>query len=77
MPISTPGFINYELQLLNQNWELLQHYCKITDTLALARRLTFGQKNSLDALCKRYSIDNSHRDVLGHCWMHNCWLKSI
>lgn len=59
------GFINYELQLLNQDWQQLQHYCKITDTLALARRLHPGQKNSLDALCKRYGIDNSHRDVHG------------
>lgn len=39
--------------------------CSILDTLALARQLHPGQRNSLDALCKRYSIDNSHRDLHG------------
>ena len=35
------------------------------DTLALARQMHPGQRNSLDALCKRYSVDNSHRDYHG------------
>jgi DNA polymerase-3 subunit epsilon len=39
--------------------------CRITDTLALARQLHPGQRNSLDALCKRYGIDNSHRELHG------------
>ena len=39
--------------------------CGVLDTLALARQLHPGQKNSLDALCKRYSVDNSHRDLHG------------
>ena len=39
--------------------------CGVLDTLALARQLHPGQRNSLDALCKRYSIDNSHRDLHG------------
>lgn len=59
------NFINHELQLLRQDWQSLSSYCKITDTLALARKLHPGQKNSLDALCKRYSIDNSRRDLHG------------
>jgi DNA polymerase-3 subunit epsilon len=39
--------------------------CGVLDTLALARQLHPGQRNSLDALCKRYSVDNSHRDLHG------------
>jgi DNA polymerase-3 subunit epsilon len=40
-------------------------FCGVLDTLALARQMHPGQKNSLDALCKRYSVDNSHRDLHG------------
>jgi DNA polymerase-3 subunit epsilon len=39
--------------------------CAVLDTLALARQMHPGQRNSLDALCKRYSVDNSHRDYHG------------
>ena len=39
--------------------------CKVHDTLALARQMHPGQRNSLDALCKRYSVDNSRRDYHG------------
>jgi DNA polymerase III subunit epsilon len=39
--------------------------CRVLDTLALARELHPGQRNGLDALCKRYSIDNSHRQLHG------------
>jgi DNA polymerase III subunit epsilon len=39
--------------------------CNVLDTLALARQMHPGQRNSLDALCKRYSVDNSHRDLHG------------
>src|SRR6202790_2425526 len=39
--------------------------CQVLDTLALARQMHPGQRNSLDALCKRYSVDNSHRDYHG------------
>ncbi len=40
-------------------------YCSVLDTLALARQMHPGQKNSLDALCKRYSVDNSQRELHG------------
>lgn len=43
----------------------MSHWCTVLDTLALARRMHPGQRNSLDALCKRYSVDNSHRDFHG------------
>ncbi len=39
--------------------------CRVLDTLALARRLHPGQRNSLDALCKRYKVDNSERELHG------------
>ncbi len=39
--------------------------CRVLDTLALARQMHPGQRNSLDALCKRYSVDNSRRDYHG------------
>lgn len=59
------GFINYELSLTPQKWKPLARYCKIIDTLVIARQLHVGQRNSLDALCKRYSVDNSQRDLHG------------
>jgi DNA polymerase-3 subunit epsilon len=37
--------------------------CRVLDTLALARRMHPGQRNNLDALCKRYNVDNSGRDL--------------
>ncbi len=58
------GFLNYELSLLGLS-KTITHYCRIVDTLPLARRLHAGQKNSLDALCKRYGVDNSKRDLHG------------
>ncbi len=39
--------------------------CTVTDTLVMARKMHPGQRNSLDALCKRYGVDNSHRDLHG------------
>jgi DNA polymerase III subunit epsilon len=41
------------------------NFCRVLDTLALARQMHPGQRNSLDALCKRYSVDNSHREYHG------------
>ena len=40
-------------------------FCGILDTLLLARKMHPGQRNTLDALCKRYEIDNSHRELHG------------
>jgi DNA polymerase III subunit epsilon len=58
------GFLNAELALLKK-WNQLHHYCRVVDTLTLAKQLHVGQRNSLDALCKRYVIDNSHREFHG------------
>ena len=43
----------------------LESHCRILDTLALARQLHPGQRNSLDVLCRRYGIDNSARQLHG------------
>ena len=59
------GFIHYELSLLDSKWQPLTDHCRIIDTLTIARQLHVGQRNSLDALCKRYSIDNTKRELHG------------
>lgn len=59
------GFIDHELTLLNQQQNHVANICTVLDTLVLARQMHPGQKNNLDALCKRYHIDNSQRDLHG------------
>ena len=59
------GFIDYELSLLGADWGRVGDYCGVLDTLPLAREMHPGQKNSLDALCKRYEVDNTQRDLHG------------
>ncbi len=58
------GFINHEFSRL-ANVQEVSSYSKVFDTLTYARKKHPGQRNSLDALCKRYGIDNSHRDLHG------------
>jgi DNA polymerase-3 subunit epsilon len=59
------GFINHELALLGAGHGQVHDLCSVLDTLAMARTMHPGQRNSLDALCKRYGIDNSQRDLHG------------
>ena len=59
------GFLDYELGLMAHPQPRIADHCKVLDTLALARELHPGQRNSLDALCKRYEVDASKRDVHG------------
>ena len=59
------GFLNNELELLGPEWGRIEDYCRITDTLIMAREKHPGQKNSLDALCQRYNVDNSQRELHG------------
>lgn len=59
------AFLDHELELLGADWGCIAHHCTVLDTLALARQLHPGQKNSLDALCRRYGVDNSQRDLHG------------
>lgn len=59
------SFINYELSLLDGERPRLADFCTVVDSLALARRKHPGQKNGLDALCRRYQVDNSKRERHG------------
>ena len=59
------GFLNYELQLIGSQFKRMDDYCTVIDSLVMARDLFPGQRNSLDALCKRYEINNSHRTLHG------------
>lgn len=59
------GFINHELQRLDTPVQDIREHCRVLDTLALARRMHPGQQNSLDALAKRYQVDNSRRKLHG------------
>ena len=60
------GFLDHELSLLAKPpCHKLGDICQITDTLSIARKRHPGQRNSLDALCKRYDIDNRHRQLHG------------
>jgi DNA polymerase-3 subunit epsilon len=58
------GFLDNELALL-QRQDRLSDHAGVLDTLELARDLHPGQRNSLDALCKRYDVDNSSRSLHG------------
>lgn len=59
------GFLNNELALMNHPQPTMAVHTQILDTLTLAREIHPGQRNSLDALCKRYDVDASRRDVHG------------
>jgi DNA polymerase-3 subunit epsilon len=59
------GFLNQELSMLETPLAPLQESCGVLDTLVLARQKHPGQKNNLDALCRRYDIDNSNRSLHG------------
>lgn len=59
------GFLDAELSRVNRGWLGLAKSTQITDTLQMARKLHPGQKNNLDALCKRYAVDNSQRELHG------------
>jgi DNA polymerase-3 subunit epsilon len=58
-------FINHELQRLVGMPPQIRDCCGVLDTLALARRMHPGQRNTLDALAKRYGVDNSKRELHG------------
>ncbi len=59
------GFLDHELGMLSEPPSPLRELCEIIDTLVMARSMHPGQRNSLDALCKRYGIDNTHRQLHG------------
>ena len=59
------AFLDAELARLPGGPRRIAERCRVLDTLTLARELHPGQRNNLDALCKRYGIDNSHREYHG------------
>ncbi|MBN47385.1 MULTISPECIES: DNA polymerase III subunit epsilon [unclassified Methylophaga] len=58
------GFLNHEFTKLGHTSQI-EDICSVLDTLKLARDKHPGQKNNLDALCKRYGVDNSNRELHG------------
>jgi DNA polymerase-3 subunit epsilon len=59
------GFLDSELQRLSPSRGSVVDRCTVIDTLVMARSKHPGQRNSLDALCQRYEVDNSQRDLHG------------
>jgi DNA polymerase-3 subunit epsilon len=59
------AFLDAELKRLPGPMRQVARLCNVLDTLPLARRMHPGQRNSLDVLCKRYSVDNSRRELHG------------
>jgi DNA polymerase-3 subunit epsilon len=59
------AFLDAELARIQDQQRTVAALCRVLDTLALARSMHPGQRNNLDALCKRYSIDNSRRELHG------------
>jgi len=59
------GFLEHELKLMKHAKPKITQHSTVLDTLAVARKLHPGQRNSLDALCKRYEVDASNRDLHG------------
>lgn len=59
------GFIEHELKLMRHAQPAIKDHASVLDTLPMARTLHPGQRNSLDALCKRYEVDATKRDVHG------------
>ncbi len=59
------GFLDSELSIIKHDLRSIEKHALVLDTLALAREMHPGKKNSLDALCNRYMVDRSMRQVHG------------
>jgi DNA polymerase-3 subunit epsilon len=59
------GFLDSELRRLDETHPGVAQICRVVDTLVMARSRHPGQRNSLDALCQRYAVDNSQRELHG------------
>jgi DNA polymerase III subunit epsilon len=64
VPFDVP-FLNMELSRVTTNPARIDDVCSVLDSLTLARRRHPGQKNTLDALCRRYGVDNTQRELHG------------
>jgi DNA polymerase-3 subunit epsilon len=59
------GFMDHEFAKVGTHLAKTEQICSVLDTLVLARRMRPGQKNNLDALCRFFNVDNSHRTYHG------------
>ena len=59
------GFLDAELEKIQQPTVKINDVCRVHDTLIQARKMFPGQRNDLDSLCRRYEINNSHRELHG------------
>ncbi len=59
------GFLDHELKLAGEQYGKVSDHSEILDTLVMARKMRPGQKNNLDALCKHYDVNNTHRELHG------------
>lgn len=59
------GFLDHELSMVDAVWGKVSDHCQVTDSLVMARKKHPGQKNNLDALCKRYEVNNARRELHG------------
>ena len=59
------GFLDHELKMVGEQYGSIDTYCSVIDTLVMARKMRPGQKNNLDALCKHYDVNNTHRELHG------------
>ncbi len=59
------GFMDHEFMLTGASFPKTHAMCSVLDTLVMARKMRPGQKNNLDALCKVYGVDNTHRTYHG------------
>ncbi|OGT42757.1 MAG: DNA polymerase III subunit epsilon [Gammaproteobacteria bacterium RIFCSPHIGHO2_12_FULL_40_19] len=59
------GFLNMEFKKINPSRTPITQFCAVIDTLVMARREHPGQQNTLDALCRRYGVNNKHRELHG------------
>ena len=59
------GFLDHELKRVGKEQGVIADHCGIIDTLVMARKMHPGQKNNLDALCKRYDVNNTQRELHG------------
>lgn len=59
------GFLNMEFGKIKPSRAPITQFCSVIDTLVMARREHPGQQNTLDALCRRYGVDNKHRELHG------------
>lgn len=59
------GFLDHELKRAGKQYKQIHSYSSVVDTLIIARKQRCGQRNSLDALCQHYQVDNSNRQLHG------------